>query len=47
MRVIAEETWGILQENVIDSSPEWAYRDGQLRRENAMRGELALGPGKP
>ncbi len=47
MRVIAEETWGILQENVIGSSPEWTYRDGQLRRENAMRGELALGPGKP
>lgn len=47
MRVIAEETWGILPENVIGSAPEWVYRDGGLVRENAMRGELALGPGKP
>lgn len=47
MRVIAEDTWGILQENVIGSSPEWTYRDGRLVRENEMRGELALGPGKP
>ena len=47
MRVIAEDTWGVLQENVIGSAPEWIYRDGALIRENAMRGELALGPGKP
>mgnify|MGYP001819250677 CR=1 FL=1 len=47
MRVIAENTWGILQENVIGSAPEWTYRDGRLVRENVMRGELALGPGKP
>ncbi len=47
MRVIAEDTWGLLQENVIGSAPEWTYRDGALVRENAMRGELALGPGKP
>ena len=47
MRVIAEDTWGVLQENVIGSAPEWIYRDGQLLRENALRGELALGPGKP
>ncbi len=47
MRVIAESTWGILQENVIGSAPEWTYRDGSLVRENALRGELALGPGKP
>ena len=47
MRVIAEDTWGILQENVIGSAPEWTYRNGGLVRENAMRGELALGPGKP
>jgi phosphoglycolate phosphatase-like HAD superfamily hydrolase len=47
MRVIAEETWGILRENVIGSAPEWTYRDERLVRENAMRGELALGPGKP
>ncbi len=47
MRVIAEDTWGIMRENVIGSAPEWTYRDGALVRENAMRGELALGPGKP
>ena len=47
MRVIAEDTWGILQENVVGSAPEWSYRDGRLVRDNAMRGELALGPGKP
>jgi phosphoserine phosphatase len=47
MRVIAEETWGVLQENVIGSAPEWSYRDGRLVRDNAMRGDLALGPGKP
>lgn len=46
MRVIAEETWGILQENVIGSAPEWTYRHGDLVRDSAMRGELALGPGK-
>ena len=47
MRVIAEDTWGVLRENVIGSAPEWTYRDGRLIRENALRGELALGPGKP
>jgi phosphoserine phosphatase len=47
MRVFAEETWGVLQENVIGSAPEWTYRDGQLVRLNAWRGEIALGPGKP
>ena len=47
MRAIAEDTWGILQENVIGSAPEWSYRDGRLVRDNEMRGELALGPGKP
>ena len=47
MRVIAEDTWGIPMENVIGSAPEYSYRDGQLVRENAMRGNLALGPGKP
>ena len=47
MRVIAEDTWGVLQENVIGSAPEWSYRDGQLMRDNAMRGDLALGSGKP
>mgnify|MGYP001825613096 CR=1 FL=1 len=47
MRVIAEGTWGVLQENVIGSAPEWSYRDGRLERDNEMRGDLALGPGKP
>ncbi|MDH4280850.1 MAG: haloacid dehalogenase-like hydrolase [Acidimicrobiia bacterium] len=47
MRAISEDTWGILQENVIGSAPEWSYRDGRLVRDNEMRGELALGPGKP
>ncbi len=46
MRVIAEDTWGVLRENVIGSAPEWTYRDGALVRENALRGELSLGPGK-
>jgi len=47
MRVFAEETWGINKENVIGSAPEWAYKDGQLVRQNALHGNLALGPGKP
>jgi phosphoglycolate phosphatase-like HAD superfamily hydrolase len=47
MRVVAEDTWGILQENVIGSAPEWTYQDGRLVRENALRGDIALGPGKP
>ena len=47
MRAISEDTWGILQENVIGSAPEWSYRGGRLVRDNEMRGELALGPGKP
>lgn len=47
MRVITEDTWGIMKENVIGSAPEWTYRDGRLVRQNAMHGQLALGPGKP
>lgn len=47
MRVVAEDIWDIPRENVIGSAPEWTYRDGRLIRENALRGELALGPGKP
>jgi phosphoserine phosphatase len=47
MRVIAEDTWGVFQENVIGSAPEWSYRDGRLVRDNELRGDLALGPGKP
>jgi phosphoserine phosphatase len=47
MRVFAEDTWGINKENVIGSAPEWAYKDGQLVRANALHGNIALGPGKP
>ncbi|WP_438854120.1 HAD family hydrolase [Agromyces sp. M3QZ16-3] len=47
MRVIAEETWGVLKENVIGSAPEFEYRDGRLVRENTLLGNVALGPGKP
>ena len=47
MRVICEETWGLLRENVIGSAPEFAYRDGELVRHTALHGPLALGPGKP
>ena len=47
MRAISEDTWGVPRENVIGSAPEWIYQEGQLHRENALRGNLALGPGKP
>ncbi|MEE9178301.1 MAG: HAD family hydrolase [Acidimicrobiia bacterium] len=47
MRVIAEDTWGIGKENVIGSAPEFVYKEGKLVRENSMRGNLALGAGKP
>ena len=32
---------------MIGSAPEWTYRDGALVRENELRGEISLGPGKP
>lgn len=47
MRAFCEDTWGIPRENIIGSAPEWVYEDGRLVRENALRGSLALGPGKP
>jgi phosphoglycolate phosphatase-like HAD superfamily hydrolase len=47
MRVFAEETWGIMRENVIGSAPEYAYEDGRLVRRYALHGNIALGPGKP
>ena len=47
MRVFAEETYGVLRENVIGSTPEFEYVDGQLVRQNELRGSVALGPGKP
>lgn len=46
MRVYSEETLGIYRENVIGSSPEFAYVNGQLLRQNALHGNVALGPGK-
>ena len=42
MRVIAEDTWGIPMENVIGSAPEYSYQEGQLVRENAMRGDVDI-----
>ena len=47
MRVFSEEAWGIYRENVIGSAPEYAYEDGRLVRQNALHGNIALGPGKP
>lgn len=47
MRVFSEDTWGINKENVIGSAPEYAYEDGRLVRQNALHGNIALGPGKP
>lgn len=46
MRVYSEEVLGIYRENVIGSAPEFAYVDGQLLRQNALHGNIALGPGK-
>ena len=46
MRVYSEESLGIYRENVIGSSPEFAYVDGQLLRQDALHGNVALGPGK-
>ena len=47
MRAFSEKVLGVAKENVIGSAPEYVFRDGQLVRENAMRGNVALGPGKP
>jgi phosphoserine phosphatase len=47
MRVFAEDTLGVLQENVIGTSPAYAYEDGRLVRHNALHGNVTLGPGKP
>lgn len=47
MRVFAEETWGVLQENVIGSAPEFAYEKGKLVRRQGLHGPVALGAGKP
>ena len=47
MRVFAEETWDIYQENVIGSAAEYKYADGIITRSEGMLGSLNLGPGKP
>jgi phosphoglycolate phosphatase-like HAD superfamily hydrolase len=47
MRVYSEEILGIFREIVIGSAPEFAYLDGRLVRQNALHGNIALGPGKP
>jgi hypothetical protein len=47
MRVFAEETWGVHQENVIGSAAEYTYTDGGIVREEDILGRLNLGPGKP
>jgi phosphoserine phosphatase len=47
MRVFAEETWGVYQENVIGSAAEYTYTDGRIVRGEHVLGALNLGPGKP
>lgn len=47
MRAFSEDTWGILRENVIGSAPALVYENGRLLRQNALYGNVALGPGKP
>jgi hypothetical protein len=37
---------GLYRENIIGSAPEFAYQDGQLLRQNALHGNISLGPGK-
>jgi phosphoserine phosphatase len=46
MRVFAEETWGVYQENVIGSAAEYTYTDGAIVRGREILGRLNLGPGK-
>jgi phosphoserine phosphatase len=47
MRVFAEETWGVYQENVIGSAAEYVYTGGRIVRAEKVLGTLNLGPGKP
>jgi phosphoserine phosphatase len=47
MRVFAEETWGIFKENVVGSSADYTYADGQIVRGGELLGSVNLGPGKP
>ena len=46
MRVYSEEVLGVYRENIIGSAPEFAFVDGQLLRQNALHGNVSLGPGK-
>ncbi|MEU4280556.1 HAD family hydrolase [Streptomyces tanashiensis] len=47
MRAFAEDTWGILKENVIGSAASYAFTDGRIVRTREILGGLDLGPGKP
>ena len=47
MRAFAEQTWGILKENVIGSAAAYTYADGKIVRSDQLLGALDLGPGKP
>ena len=47
MRVFAEQTWGILKENVIGTAADYSYADGRIVRGEHVLGSLDLGPGKP
>ncbi|MFF3890876.1 HAD family hydrolase [Streptomyces sp. NPDC001914] len=47
MRVFAEDTWGVLKENVIGSAAAYAYTGGRIVRSRELLGSLDLGPGKP
>ncbi|WP_406210347.1 haloacid dehalogenase-like hydrolase [Kitasatospora sp. NBC_01560] len=47
MRVFAEDTWGVLKENVIGSAAGYTYTGGRIVRSRELEGGLNLGPGKP
>ncbi|MEV6195593.1 HAD family hydrolase [Streptomyces sp. NPDC051920] len=47
MRVFAEDTWGVLKENVIGSAAAYTYTGGRIVRSRELLGGLDLGPGKP
>jgi phosphoserine phosphatase len=47
MRVFAEDTWGILKEDVIGSAAAYTYAGGRIVRSHELLGGLDLGPGKP
>ncbi|MFD3472751.1 hypothetical protein ACFWWM_41815 [Streptomyces sp. NPDC058682] len=47
MRVFAEETWGILKEDIIGSAAAYTYTGGRIVRSHELLGGLDLGSGKP